>query len=93
MPRGAQAQFLLGVPDAVIRSRLGEMVAARLAAGMPPGDQVAKHAIHLFQRRHVGDGALEHDDARAIHQCLAPFGLQRAQECRSASQPRTASQS
>ncbi|MNT51658.1 hypothetical protein D3C72_1886360 [compost metagenome] len=55
------------------------MVAARLAASMLFGDQRAKHAAHLFQRRRVVDGALEHDDAGAIHQRLPPFCLQRAQ--------------
>ena len=55
------------------------MVAGRLAAGMLLGDQRVKHAVHLFQHVHVGDGALQYDDARAIHQRLAPFGLQRAQ--------------
>ncbi len=72
--RLAQAELFEGVPDAVIRARLGEVVAAAGMVRVLLGDDGAERVARGVDRRHIGEGAAQHDDAGTGHHRLSPFG-------------------
>ena len=72
--RVGETQLLQRVPDAVIRARLGEMIAAIGVAPVLLLDHRPKARVRCLDRRKIGESAADHDDAGPIAHRLDPFG-------------------
>ena len=73
--RGANGHLLQGVPHAVVRARLGEVVTRGRARRALVGDQGVEHVRGPIDDRPVGEGALEHHDAGTVAERPDQLGL------------------